>query len=210
MKAKVALLSTALAILFAVTMMPSVMAYSGQIVCLTPTSCANDQTLNLNGAGSSATATMELTTNAPSATTINYYVCVAGTNSCSSNSGTDNGWSWIMTPATGKTGSGSGCLATSCEGNGHGTPSSLSLMVTAPTIVTSTNMQEELTLYACSTSGTQSSCNSLGTQVASLSVTSTVPEFGLGLGLTLVIGLFGLLFMVRRKGGFALPSTTMA
>ncbi|MGI0090871.1 MAG: hypothetical protein ACREBS_04095 [Nitrososphaerales archaeon] len=196
MKAKVALLSTVMVALFAVTMIPSVVAYSGQIVCLTPASCASNQTLSLNGPGTTATATFKLTSNAPSGTTINYYVCPQTAATCSSNVGTDNGWSWTFTPASGTTGAG-------------GTETGLSLSVTAPSTVTPTDQTETLTIYACSQTGTTQTCASVLQQVASLSVTATVPQFGLGLGLTLVIGLFGLLFMVRRKGGFSLPSTPM-
>ena len=80
----------------------------------------------------------------------------------------------------------------------------MSLALTAPTIVTGTNMQETLTIYACSQSGTQTQCNSLLTDVASLSVTSNVPQFGLGVGVAMAVGLLGLV-LVKRSHSIALP-----
>ncbi len=220
MKAKVIITSTALLAVFAFMLVPAVSAYSGSITCLTPASCASSETLSLSGPGSSATATFLLNAGtAPSGTNVFYYVCPQSASSCSSSSGTDNGWSWTFSPVSGVsagsptgggvTGSGAGCSGTSCEGNGFGTPSTLSLTVTAPTTVTASNSVEDLTIYACSQSGSTQTCASILEDVASLTITSSVPEFGMGLGLSLVIGLFGLLFVVRRKG-FALPSVSMA
>ncbi len=207
LKAKVVILSSIMAVLFAVTFIPSVAAYSGQIICLTPTSCANNQEINLTGAGSTGSATFELTTNAPSGTTFHYFVCPQAQNNCASASGTSNGWSWSFTPTTGTTGSGGVCVATSCEGNGVGTPGTMTLSLTAPTTVTSTNSVIDLTIYACTSTGTQTQCNSLFAEVASLSVTATVPEFGLGMGLALAIGMFGLLIFVRRRS-FSVPTVS--
>ncbi|MDG6994365.1 MAG: hypothetical protein JRN52_00460 [Nitrososphaerota archaeon] len=207
MKTKVVLASLALFALLAFTMMPAVFASSGQIVCLTPTSCANNQELNLTGPGSTATATFELTTNANSGTTLTYVVCPQGVSStsCTSNTGTYLGWSWTFTPSSGTTGSGSGCSATSCEGNGFGSPSTLSLSITAPSSVTSSNSKLGLTIYACEASNGNVNCATVLTQVASLTIESTVPEFGLGMGVAMVIGLFGILFIARKRG-LALPS----
>lgn len=201
---RLALLSS-IALMFALSVAPAVSAvtYTGQIVCLTPASCASSQTIDLSGPGSSATATFELTTNAPDGTSVSYFVCPAGQSNCSSNTGTDNGWSWTFTPATGTTGT--GCLAVSCEGNGFGSPSAMSLQVTAPSVVSSSNSQEVLTIYACSQAGSQTQCNSLLTNVASLTVASNVPQFGLGIGVAMAVGLLGLV-LVKRSRSIALPT----
>lgn len=199
MKVKVALLSAVTVVLFAFMLIPSVAAYSGQIVCLTPSSCSTSQTINVGGPGDTATATFLLTSNAPSGTSVNYYVCLQSQTACSSNTGTSSGWSWTFTPASGTTGTGGSCTATSCEGNGVGSPSALSLSITAPPAVNSSNSQLSLTIYACSQSGTQPQCNSILTEVASLSVTASVPEFGLGLGLAMAIGILGLLLVIRKR-----------
>ena len=196
---RAALLSTAVMLAAMVTPFVAASAFSGQITCLTPTSCANSQTINLSGAGSSATATLFLSAgSAASGTTINYYVCPQSASSCSSTSGSDNGWSWTFTPSSGTTGTGAGCSASSCEGNGIGSPSALSLSITAPSTVTSSNMQEDLTIYACSSSGSTSDCAGIYQQVASLTVTSNVPQFGLGVGVAMAVGLLGLV-LVRKK-----------
>ena len=208
MKAKIALLSSILVALFAVSFLPAAFAAApgGSISCLTPSSCAADGQVNLTGPGSSATATFLLKTTASSGSTFHYYVCVTGAASCGATSGTSNGWSWSFSPASGVTGTGAACAgATSCEGAGVGTPGTLSLSLTAPTTVTSSNSQLSLTLYACSTSGTSVNCNSVFTEIASLTVIASVPQFGLGMGLALAIGFLGL-FLYVRKGKFALPT----
>ena len=172
---KAALLSAAVMLAAMATPFIAVSAFSGQITCLTPASCAGSQTINMSGPGSSATATLFMSAgSASSGTTINYYVCPQSASSCSSTSGTDNGWSWSFSPTSGTTSSGAGCSATSCEGNGFGSPSTLSLTITAPSTVTGTNHQETLTIYACSTSGTNSDCAGLYQQVASLSIVSPI------------------------------------
>ncbi len=197
---RLAVLST-MAVMFALTVAPSVSAYSGQIICLTPATCASSQTLNLTGPGSSATATFELTSDAPGATSVNYYVCPQSAASCSTSSGSDNGWTWSFTPTTGTTGT--GCLSKSCEGNGYGTPSSLSLTVNAPSIVTSTNGMESLTIWACSQSGNNVYCASILSEVASLTIDATVPQFGLGIGVATALGMLGLVLVKRRSSSIS-------
>jgi hypothetical protein len=192
-------LSTAAVLLFALAAISSVMAYTGSIDCLTPASCVTSDTINLSGPGSTTVATFWLyATNAPIGTTIHYYVCPSSAATCSSPSGSDNGWSWTFTPTSGMTGTGSPCTGTSCEGNGVGSPSALSLSITAPSTVTSTNAHEELTIYACSSTGSSYTCNSLFQGVASLTIASNVPQFALGLGLAITIGLVGLVLVKKR------------
>jgi|SRR5579872_6613366 len=194
MKAKLMLLSSLMAVLFAVSFVPSAFAASGQIVCLTPASCANNQTLSLSGPGSTATATMKLTSNLAGGTTVNFYVCDQSATSCSSPNGAFNGWSWTFT-ASGVT-------------DGSGTITGLSLSITAPSVVTPSNNVETVTIFACYTVGTNPFCNSIQLQIASLSITASVPQFGVGMGLALVIGFFGLVFLVRKRG-IGLPTVTV-
>lgn len=185
-------------LLFALAMVSSSMAYNGQIACLT--NCSASNVIAMSGPGSTKTATFWLyATNAPVGTTMNYYVCPQSASSCSSASGADNGWSWTFTPTSGTTGTGPASCGTSCEGNGAGSPSTLSLQITAPTTVTPTNQQETLTIYACSIAGTTQTCNSAYQQTASLTVSTTVPQFGLGIGLIIAIGLVGLVLVKRRN-----------
>jgi hypothetical protein len=199
-KTKIGLYSAAVGLLFALAAVTSVMAYTGSIACLTPASCATSDTISLSGPGSSTVATLWLyASTAPSGATIYYFVCPSTSSTCSSPSGTSNGWSWSFTPTSGTTGTGSPCAAgSSCEGNGVGSPSTLSLSVTAPTTVTATNQQIELEVYACSLTGTSYTCDSLFQGVASLTITATVPQFALGLGLAITIGLVGLVLVKKR------------
>ena len=191
MKAKVMFLSSLIAALFAVSFLPAAFGASGQIVCLSPTSCANNQTLSLTGPGSTATATMKLTSNLAGGTTVNFYVCDQGAASCTSPNGAFNGWSWTFT-ASGVT-------------DGSGTVTGLTLSITAPSVVTTTNNVETVTIFACAQTGTNPFCDSIQLQVASLSVTASVPEFGLGMGIALAIGLIGLMVVVRKRN-LSVPS----
>jgi hypothetical protein len=79
------------------------------------------------------------------------------------------------------------------------------MSVTAPTTVTSTNGQIYLTIYACSQAGTEAKCNSVFTEVASLTIVSTVPEFGFGVAAIVAISLVGLVF-VKKRSSLALPT----
>ena len=206
MRLKTAVLLGSIAALFALMSVPATFAYTGTLTCYSPASCSGGS-IAANGPGSTVNALYFLQTTAPSGTTMDYFVCVHPTSaiSCTSNSGgptTDsagnptNGWSFTMT-ATGTTSSGSGCIG-SCEGNTFGTPSTLTLSVTAPTVVTSSNSQISLDIYACDVeSGTPSCATTLAT-VASASVTATVPEFGLGIGAAVAIGLVGFVLIRQR------------
>lgn len=206
----------------AFTLLPSVVTFAGippagQLNCLTPSSCASSSSLSVGGPGDTAVATVWLhsTTNLPSGSTVTYYACVTGTASCSSNTGTSNGWSWTFgagtspgpLSTTGTTGTGGACTGSSCEGNGIGSPSTLTLEVTAPTTVTSSNNAIGLTLFACSSTGSSTNCANLLAEVASLSVVATVPQFGLGMGLALAIGLVGFLAFFRKRS-LSLPTVT--
>ncbi len=183
--------------MFALMMLPTAMAtpYSGSLQCVS--GCASGNTIPLTGPGSTGSATFEFyASNAPSGTTMHYYVCPVGSG-CSSNAGTDNGWSWTFTPASGTV---STCPSGTCEGASYGSPSTMTLSLTAPTTVTPTNGQETLTIYACSQTGTEVKCGGSYTEVASLTVTATVPQFAVvGTGLAVVLGAVGLLFLKKKS-----------
>ena len=196
--------------IFALMLLPSAMGatYTGSLACLT--GCGAGNTIGLAGPGSTGTATFWLhNSNAPTGTTFNYFVCPTGTG-CTSASGSANGWKWTFTPASGTVAGGSPCeVGSVCEGNGIGSPSTLQLSLTAPTTINASNTQETLTIYACSQSGTEQKCDSQFTEVASLTVTATVPQFAFGVGAALVLGLGGLL-VLRKKGlPQATPSTSV-
>jgi len=183
--------------LFALMMLPTAMAatYTGSLQCVS--GCASGNTIPLTGPGSTGSANFEFYgSNAPSGTTMHYFVCPIGTG-CSSNSGTDNGWSWTFTPASGNVAT---CPSGTCEGAGYGSPSTMTLSLTAPTTVTPTNGQETLTIYACSQVGNEQKCGGVYTEVASLTVTATVPQFAIaGTGLAVALGAVGLLFLRRKS-----------
>ena len=83
----------------------------------------------------------------------------------------------------------------------------MSLEVTAPTTVTSTNNVEDLTIYACYGTGNFYTCNSQYEFIAALTITSTVPQFTLGLGLAIAIGLVGLVLVAKKRTSPNLAST---
>ena len=206
-KTNIGLISAMMVLLFALPAISSVMAISGSIACIAPASCASSDTLSLSGPGSSATATVWFYgSSLASGTTIYYFACPTSASTCSVQSGTDGttGWSWSFSTATGTTSSGSYTFGaetcgTSCEGNGAGAPSTLTLKVTAPTgSLATTYPSEDITIYACTSSGTSYVCSSSYEQVASLSITSTVPQFALGLGLAITIGLVGLVVAKKK------------
>ncbi len=207
-KMKIGLISLAMVLLFAFPAVTSVMAYSGSIACLTPASCATSDTVSLNGPGSSATLTVWLYgSTAPAGATIYYFVCPQTASTCTTATGTGpqtdptTGWQWNFTPVSGQTASGSPCASSSsCEGNGLGNPSTMSLTVTAPTgSLATTYPTELLTIYACSLTGTSYTCNSEYQTVATLTITAAVPQFALGLGLAMTIGLVGLVLVKKRS-----------
>lgn len=190
--------------LLMVGMAPAVLA-AGQISCLSPSSCASISTISLTGPGSTGTATFWLHAVPTNPGTVYYYVCPSTASSCSSTSGSDNGWSWTFTPATGTTGTGSPCESgANCEGNGLGSPNTLTLSITAPSVVTSTNQVEDLAIYACSGTASVLTCDSEHATVATESVTATVPQFALGFSVAVAAGLVGLV-MLRR---LAAPKTS--
>jgi hypothetical protein len=73
------------------------------------------------------------------------------------------------------------------------------MKLTAPTTVTTSNQQISLTIYACSQAGTEAKCNAEFTEVASLTVSATVPEFTFGIAAVVAIGLVGLMLVKRRS-----------
>jgi len=76
----------------------------------------------------------------------------------------------------------------------------MTLKLTAPSVVTTTNGQETLTIYACSQVGNEQKCGGVYTEVASLTVTATVPQFAVvGTGLAVVLGAVGLLFLRKKS-----------
>ena len=92
--------------MFALMMLPTAMAatYTGSLQCVS--GCSVGNVIALSGPGSTGTANFEFyASNAPSGTAMHYYVCPIGTG-CSSNSGSDNGWSWTFTPASGNVSTG--------------------------------------------------------------------------------------------------------
>ena len=197
-----------IALMMVLVMSPTVMAknYTGSLQCVS--GCGVGNTIALSGAGSTASANFEFYgSNAPTGTTFHYYVCPIGTG-CTSNSGTNQGWSWTFTPATGTVAT---CPSGTCEGAGYGSPSTMTLSLTAPTAVNTTNAQETLTIYACSQSGTELKCGGVYEEVASLTVTATVPQFGVaGVGIAVVLGAVGLLFLRKKSLPQAAPAATSA
>ena len=75
--------------------------------------------------------------------------------------------------------------------------------MTAPTVVTSSNNQIELEIYACAAGTAVPDCANTLQGVASATITTTVPQFGLGLGVAVAIGLLGFVLIRQRvKPGF--------
>ena len=146
MKVTVAVTAALLVGIFAVTMAPAVFAATGTFSCISPAGCSSGD-VALNGPGNSVVLTYNLNTNAGSGATMIFYVCPQTANTCSSPSGTDNGWSWSISPTS---------AVTDASGDVNG----IQLTITAPSTVTSTNTQESLVIYACS--GTGSSASSSG------------------------------------------------
>jgi hypothetical protein len=72
------------------------------------------------------------------------------------------------------------------------------LSLTAPSVVNATNQKLELSIYACSLTGTSYTCASVFQGVASLTITATFPQFALGLGLAITIALVGLVLVKKR------------
>ena len=194
MKVTVAVTAALLVGIFAVTMAPAVFAATGTFSCISPAGCSSGD-VALNGPGNSVVLTYNLNTNAGSGVTMIFYVCPQTANTCSSPTGTDNGWSWSISPTS---------AATDASGDVNG----IQLTITAPTTVTSTNTQESLVIYACSGTGTSVYCNSNYLNVASGSITATVPEFGFGFGLALAIGLLGMVLVTKKKG-MAIPTVSV-
>ena len=223
MKTRVVLGSAALIALFAFMFVPAVSAatYTGNIGCL---DCGSGNTIALNGPGTTGTAQIIFYgSNAPVGTSMTYYVCLSTSTSCSASYGSSNGWSWVFctsstnTPCASTVTSASGTVDTctyatitgTCEGNGYGNAPYLELTLTAPPApITSSNNEITLQIYACSQSGTYATCNGQYVQVAANTIAATVPEFGLGMGLAVAIGLFGLLFMARKRK-LALPTISV-
>lgn len=176
--------------LFAFAFVPGVAAstqYQGTLTCVSPTSCSSG-TLHANGPGSTVHATYTLTSNAPNDTLVNFYICEQNvTSGCSVSSGSANGWSWSFTPS-GTT-------------NATGAITGLDLSITAPS---SSSGVVYLEIYACSQGGTNQFCAGNYLQVASATITSTVPQFGLGLSLAIIFGMLGLI--VIRKRSISLPT----
>lgn len=207
-------LSAALAIL-ALGVAPGVWA-AGTIACLSPASCANTDTLNLGGPGTSQTATFWLYgTNVPAGNTVTYYVCPASASSCGSASGNIggvNGWVWTFAPTSGTVASNGAvpqCVSpATCEGNGLGNPSILSLTVTAPT-TTGLSNNIDLEVYACTSGTTVSQCNQAGQIVASLGVTVNAPEFGAGMAAAVILGL-AVVLVARRRNIPSFPTPVAA
>ena len=182
--------------------------FADQIACLTPASCASSQTLSVGSWGGTAIATLELYgSSLSSGSTYYYFVCPTGASPCASGSGTDatTGWSWTFSTASGTTGgTASTCSAppapssagAPCEGNGNGNPGTLTLTITSPS-TPNQYQRESLTVYACSGSGSNADCDSVYTQLASLTVISTVPQFAYGIGIVMVVGVLGLV-LVRK------------
>ena len=201
-KTKIGLISAAMVLLFALPTIGSVMAISGSIACLSPPACSTSNSLILSGPGSSATAKVWFyDSTAASGTTLYYFVCPQAYSSCSVQSGTDptTGWGWSFSTASGTTAASAACTGTSCEGNGIGSPSTLSLTITAPTGSQATTYPtEDFTIYACTSTGTATTCASEYQSVATLTITSAVPQFALGLGVVITVGLVGLV-LVKRK-----------
>jgi len=183
--------------LLMIGMVPAVFA-AGFIDCLSPSSCSSISTINLSGPGSTATATFWLHKVPSNPGTVYYYVCPTSAGSCSSTSGTDNGWSWSFVPTSGALAQGSPCEASAwCEGNSLGSPDTLTLTITAPSVVTSSNQQENLAIYACSGTGSVPTCDSIYATVATGSVVANVPQFELGMGIAVAFGLVGLVVLRR-------------
>lgn len=184
--------------LLMVGMAPAVFA-AGQINCLTPPSCVSLSSISLTGPGSTGTATLWLHSVplVPDPNPLFYYVCESSVSPCTSTFGTFDGWSWSFTPATGAAATGSLPCTGYCEGNGFGVPDTLTLTITAPSVVTSSNQAIDLSIYACNNGGSIPTCNSIHSTVATGSVTATVPQFQFGMGLAVAVGLVGLV-MLRR------------
>ena len=191
---KIALASSALVVLFAFMFVPSVsgVGYTGTLTCVSPASCSSG-TISAGGPGNTVIATYLLTSDAPGGTTVYFYACQLNATSCGSTSGSSQGWSWSM-------------LTTSATTASDGSISNIKLSITAPSPA-SAGDYVQLNIFACSQSGANVDCAGSYLEVAGASLTTTVAEFGLGIGLAAVIGLIGMLFIVRRKG-LALPSTT--
>jgi len=183
-------------------------AWATQIVCISPASCANDQTLSIGSWGGSATADVELQGYPSSSATFNYYACPTSVSvsACTGQSGTDlgTGWAWSFSTASGTTGS---CPQTQCEGAGFGSPSSLSLTVTSPAVPNS-HTSESFTIYACTGGTSAVNCAGVYTAYAALTIVASVPQFGLGIGLAMAAGLLGLVLVKKRNvQGASVPAS---
>jgi hypothetical protein len=87
----------------------------------------------------------------------------------------------------------------------------MTLSLTAPTTVNSSNTAETLTIYACSQAGTEMKCGGVYTEIASLTVTATVPQFAVaGLGLAVVLGAVGLVFLRKKSLPQVAPTAVTA
>ena len=76
----------------------------------------------------------------------------------------------------------------------------MTLSLTAPTAVNPSNEQETLTIYVCTGTGSEMKCNSQATEIASMTITATVPQFAVvGTSLAVVLGAVGLLFLKRKS-----------
>jgi len=75
--------------------------------------------------------------------------------------------------------------------------------------VTSTNGEEDLIVYACATGTPQANCAGAYQQVASATIGATVPQFTLGIGMALVLGLLGIV-LVKKKATSTVPSVFAA
>ena len=199
----------ALLAIFALSIVSPVMA--DQIACLTPGQCATNQTLSTGTWGGSATATLELYGSSQSAgATYYYYVCPTGQTSCNGQSGTDatTGWSWTFAPASGTTANSGSCIGSPCEGNGVGSPGSLTLTVTSPS-TPNAYTHESLTVYACTTTGTTTQCSGQYTETASLTIVSNVPQFAYGIGIAMAIGVLGLVLVRKASVPKIVPSAAV-
>ncbi len=169
----------------AIGFIPAVYA-SGAISCTVGCTGPGNTVVDMTGPGTSSTVTLQLV-GGPASTAIDWYACIHGVGSCSVTSGNSQGWLWSLAPVSGTT-DGSGSLTTQ-------------LTLTAPSVLNSTNTQEEVTIYACTT-GVPTNCFT-GTQQASLTLTASVPEFTMGVGIVVALGLVGFLAMKRKT---ALPA----
>lgn len=188
---KVTLFSSLLAVLFAVSFVPAAFATpTAQIVCSTTVSPSNCPNASAGGAGKSINiyTTLSWTGETPSSFAVtacyssNFPLACTGTSQA--NGPTTWGFSVSPTSVPVATATGSAGIV---------------LTVTAPTTVTSTDDQQSFTIVAID------GAHSLTIQAAaSLTVAASVPQFGLGMGLAIAIGLVG--FVLLRKTTLHLPT----